>query len=185
MSRDMTLLKPSFGKKVKEQILAPCRQAGFEMRVFFTQRDVIEQAKLWRQSRTKQEIDKKIQELNNCGASFLADCIKIVGPQHGRWATNAIPGLSWHQHGEAVDCFHLDKDGNAVWDSRHPAYTYYAERAVSAGFEAGHFWRSKDSVHVQMRKGSVSDAFTLESIDVAMRDRYADLYEDYAAKKKQ
>jgi len=116
MSRDLDSLVPEFRSKV-EELLVLCDQSGYSMRQFFTLRTPFEQGKLWRQSRSSQEVRQKISELQNGGADFLALCIDSVGPQDGRHVTNAIPGLSWHQWGEAVDCFWL-LDGNAEWSTR-------------------------------------------------------------------
>lgn len=79
-------------------------------------RDPFEQAKLWRQSRSIEEILAAIDELRSVGAPFLAHCLESVGPQHGDPVTNAPPGYSWHQWGEAVDCFWL-LGGKAEWSS--------------------------------------------------------------------
>jgi hypothetical protein len=63
-------------------------------------------------------------------------------------------GASWHQHGEALDCFVL-RQGQAVWDGNDPSYKVYAEAARKFGCDAGYFWRMKDSVHIQLRTASV------------------------------
>ena len=84
------------------------------MQLFFTLRDPFDQAILRRQSRSTQEIHDKIQELKSKGAHFIVNCLESVGSQAGRHVTNAIPGLSWHQWGESLDCFWLI-DGKAEW----------------------------------------------------------------------
>ena len=59
-------------------------------------------------------------------ANFLASVLDGVGPQHGPHVTNALPGLSWHQWGEAVDCFWTEWLGRVVrqhegrWHQRLP-----------------------------------------------------------------
>lgn len=177
MSRDLDTLVPEFRAKVDE-LLRLCDQSGYSMRPFFTLRTPFEQAKLWRQSRTTQEIRNRIAELKNGDADFLAHCIDSVGPQNGRHVTNAIPGLSWHQWGEAVDCFWL-LDGNAEWSTRRRindlnGYVNYGEKARSLGLTAGGFWSSfKDWPHVQLRKNSSPRrVFSLQEIAAEMADRF-------------
>ena len=104
MSRDLNDLTNEMRTHV-DNLLEECRAQGYEMRPYFTLRTAQEQAQLWRQSRTNKEITQKIQELQSNGAPFLADVIQRVGDQNGPKVTNAIPGLSWHQWGEAMDCF--------------------------------------------------------------------------------
>ena len=106
MSRDLNDLIPEFREQVL-QLLAACEDSGYPMRQFYTLRTPFEQGILWRQSRSGKQVDEKIMELRNSNAEFLAYCIESVGPHNGRHVTNAIPGFSWHQWGEAVDCFWL------------------------------------------------------------------------------
>lgn len=107
-------------------------------------------------------------------APFLAEVLKSIGPQYGRWATNALPGQSWHQHGLAVDCFLLDGNGHAVWDAGNEGYRIYAEEAVKLGLVAGYFWKPRrDAVHVQKPKGKVLDQFTWQQLDVLMQEKFS------------
>ena len=67
-------------------------------------RDPWRQARLWRRSRSGAQVQDKIAELTAAGAPYLAQILRSVGPQpNGSWRTDAPPGLSWHQLGEAVD----------------------------------------------------------------------------------
>ena len=177
MSRDLNDLIPEFKSQV-EQLLSECDSSGYPMRQFFTLRNPFEQGKLWRQSRYRDQVEQKITELRNKGADFLAHCIESVGPQNGRHVTNAIPGLSWHQWGEAIDCFWL-VDGNAEWSTRKKingvnGYANYATIAKEMGLTAGGFWSSfKDWPHVQLRKESnPGRVFSLEEINQVMADRF-------------
>jgi hypothetical protein len=61
-------------------------------------------------------------------------CFERAGPSDGPWATNALPGQSWHQYGEAVDCFLVDAQGHAVWESRNYA------RFGAVGDAGGIWW---------------------------------------------
>jgi hypothetical protein len=178
MSRDLNTLIPEFRTDV-EAVLDACEQSGYSMRPFYTLRTPFEQGKLWRQSRSSQQVREKIAELKSKGAIFLAHCIDSVGPQNGRHVTNAIPGFSWHQWGEAVDCFWL-LDGKAEWSVRKKVngvngYVNYAEKAKLAGLTAGGLWSSfKDWPHLQKRKESnPGRIFSLMEIDQEMEKVFA------------
>jgi hypothetical protein len=177
MSRDMSALVEPFREKV-EELLQACDSAGYTMRPFFTLRSPFEQARLWRQSRSSEEIAERIQWLRQHGGDFIAHCIDSVGPQYGQHVTNAVPGLSWHQWGEAVDCFWL-LDGKAEWSTRkrvgdRNGYRNYAELAGRAGLTPGGHWRSfKDWPHVQYRaESNPGRLYNLEQIDQEMRQRF-------------
>jgi peptidoglycan L-alanyl-D-glutamate endopeptidase CwlK len=156
--------------------IAACATAGIDMIPYFAIRTPFDQGKLWRQSRSHQEIAAKLAELNANGATFLAHCIDSVGPQHGPHVTNAIPGYSWHQWGEACDCYWL-RDGKAEWDvdvlGSNNGYRIYAERGTLQGLTAGGYWQSlKDWPHVQKRRASspAADGLALAQIDAQMQD---------------
>src|SRR5262249_20995053 len=146
------------------------QQRGIEMRPYTTLRDPFEQARLWRQSRSHEQIERKIQEFREAHAEFLAHCLESVGPQSGDPVTNAAPGLSWHQWGEAVDCFWL-VNGQAEWSTTKlvnglNGYRVYAEEAQRLGLTAGGLWSGlKDWPHVQLQvAGSPLGLFTLVQI---------------------
>jgi hypothetical protein len=175
--RDLNALVPEFRLRVVA-LLDRCAARGTPMRPYFTLRSPFEQARLWRQSRSREQIEAKIAELRSESAPFLADCIERVGPQHGDPVTNAVPGLSWHQWGEAVDCFWL-VDGDAEWSPRKEinglnGYQVYAEEAQAAGLTAGGLWPSfKDWPHVQLRSAdSPRKVMSLIAIDRAMMERF-------------
>ncbi len=170
-------LVPGFRGKLRT-LSSKCKERGVEMRPYQAVRTPFEQAKLWRQSRSRTEIEAKIKELKNAGASFLAFCLESAGPQFGDPVTNAPPGLSWHQWGEAVDAFWL-VDGNAEWSTKKlvnglNGYRVWAEEAARLGLTAGGLWTSlKDWPHVQLRAGSSPlVVFTLSQIDATMKERY-------------
>ena len=89
--------------------------------------------------------------LRRNGADYLADILEMVGPQHGLWATNALPGQSWHQHGLAVDCY-WEVDSRAEWSGTAEGYQVYSKLAEEMGLVSLY---PKDSVHVQGESGSV------------------------------
>lgn len=177
MAADLTKLTPAFRTSVTT-LLTRCAARRIVMRPYFTIRAPQEQGKLWRQSRSIEEINAKILMLEQSGAPFLARCIKQAGPQHGDPVTNAVPGLSWHQWGEALDCFWL-VDGEAEWSSKklingQNGYRVYAEEAVKLRLTAGGYFASlKDWPHVQLRAAASPLATkTLPEIDAAMKLKF-------------
>ncbi len=177
MAANLDLLVPGFRDPVVT-MLRRCADRGVEMRPNATVRPPLEQAKLWRQSRTIGEITARIDELEAADAPFLAACLRDVGPQHGDPVTNAIPGLSWHQWGEALDCFWV-VDGKAEWSTTKKigglnGYHVYAEEAAAQGLTAGGLFTSlKDWPHVQLQAaGSPLKVHTLVAIDREMRKRF-------------
>lgn len=164
MNQHLQNLHPEFRARV-EQLLVNCQKQGISLRPFYGMRSLEEQAKLWRQSRSRAEIDRAIGFLRKQAADKIADIIEEVGPQIGRWATNALPGESWHQWGEAVDCFVYDEDAKkAIWSAKHEGYRIYGEEARKLGLVSGYFWQSQDAVHVQMRPEKVTKHFSWRQI---------------------
>jgi hypothetical protein len=177
MAVDLTLLDPGFQTKLS-QLLKQLKNQGIEMRPNEGLRTPFVQAKYWRQSRSKEQIVAKIAELKSKGAPFLAQVLDSVGPQSGDPVTNSIPGLSWHQFGEALDCFWV-VNGEANWSTTKlvngvNGYKEYAKAASSLGLDAGGLWKSlKDWPHVQLRKdASPLGKFTLQQIDGIMKERF-------------
>lgn len=165
MKHILNSLQPEFQEKI-EILLKECEKQGIVMRPFFGVRDVYTQSKLWRQSRSIHEIKKAVSFLRRQQADYLADVLEQTEPQIGRWATNALPGESWHQWGEAVDCFVLDQEsGKAIWSSKHEGYRVYAEQAKKLGLTSGHYWQNPDSVHVQLREEKVTKIFSWRKIN--------------------
>jgi len=173
MAADLLDLVVEFRSKV-ELTLADCKDTGHELRPFFTFRDPWTQARLWRQSRTFDQIIKARDRLAAAGAPYLSRVLMDAGPSSGKWATNALPGQSFHQFGEAVDCFVVGPNGEAIWDDRHPGYKFYAERAQFHGLTAGYFWGSSpDAVHIQFRPASSPlHILSWPQIDKAMKERF-------------
>lgn len=170
-SRDISTLSEEFRVKVAS-LLENCSKRGVEMRPFYTRRGPKVQAVLWRRSRSALEIASAIKNLKK-SAPVIAAILEEVGPQYGRWATNALPGQSWHQWGEAVDCFVLNTMGQAVWSAQHVGYSIYAEEAEKLGLVAGHHWKLRDSVHVQLQNRGVREFWTWVQIEALVRDYYS------------
>jgi hypothetical protein len=177
MAADINLLTDDF-RNLVVVLLNNCLARGIEMRPNQGVRTPFEQAKFWRQSRSIEEIRKKISELKAKQAPFLAHCIESIGPQHGDHVTNAIPGFSWHQWGEALDCFWL-LNGKAIWDlkTQHNGlngYMVYANEAKKLKLDAGFFWTTLvDAPHVQFRaQANPTRSFSIPEIDRVMQERF-------------
>lgn len=167
----MTLdgLVPEFRDKVTA-LLMRAQAEGHGLRVFTTVRDPFEQARLWRQSRTAGQIATRCAELRRQGAHRIAACIESVGPQSGKPVTNASPGFSWHQYGEAVDCFVLTADGKADWDANAEGYKALARIARDLGLKPGRDFG--DAPHVQLRAHEPHHLYDIARIDNMMAARF-------------
>lgn len=170
-------LDPDFSASL-EACIAHCAARSVVMVPYFGIRTPVQQGALWRQSRSGQEITAKTAELRAKGAPYLADAIEAAGPQHGPHVTNAVPGYSWHQWGEAMDCYWLN-NGKAEWSTdvggASNGYRIYADQATKDGLTAGGYWQSiKDWPHVQKRKAAspVASGLTATQINAAMKARY-------------
>jgi peptidoglycan LD-endopeptidase CwlK len=170
-------INPELRQKV-QTLITRCVSLGVEMRVTDGLRDPFEQAKLWRQSRPKSIIEAKIAELMHNGASFLAECLRKVGPQNGEHVTNTIPGVSWHQWGEAVDCVWI-VNGAAEWSEDKlingvNGYRIYAKEAEEMGLTAGGHWVNfKDWPHVQLRSAAnAASIMSIVEINNKMEERF-------------
>jgi peptidoglycan L-alanyl-D-glutamate endopeptidase CwlK len=177
MAADLNQLIPEFKATVVE-LISLCKQRGVEMRPYFTIRDPFEQARLWRQSRSTEEIQQKISEFERDGAEFLAHCLRSVGPQYGDHVTDSPPGFSWHQWGEALDCFWV-VDGRAEWSAKKTinglnGYRVYADIAKELQLTPGGFWTSlKDWPHVQLRAiSNPGKVMSLVDINAKMKARF-------------
>ena len=177
MPVDLTQLVPAFQAKAN-QLLQQCSADGIIMSPTEGMRTPFVQAKYWRQSRTAAVIAAEITNLQGQGCPFLAYCIDSVGPQNGDPITNAIPGLSWHQWGEALDCVWM-VDGAEEWSTTRlvngkNGYQEYVRLATGLGLTAGVLWTSlKDWPHVQLRaNASPLGAYTMQGIDGGMKGMF-------------
>lgn len=164
-------LTDPFREKV-EAMLAVIRSAGMAVKPYYGLRSPFEQAKLWRQSRTWDEIEQEMEKLKAAGAHKLAACIGSVGPRRGPRVTNAIPGFSWHQYGEAVDSFVVDSYGKAQWDANDRGYAVMARAARTVGLKPGYDFG--DPVHVQMHQQEPHQVYSLGKIEDILSQRWED-----------
>ncbi|MCW3477164.1 M15 family metallopeptidase [Limobrevibacterium gyesilva] len=164
----LTDLVPAFRTTV-QAVLDECAANGLVLRPYFVMRDPVTQGRLWRQSRPGAEVEARIEQLRAQGCDFLASCIERAGPSCGQEVTRAIPGLSWHQYGEAVDCYVVGPDGQPDWDS--PDYAKFGQVGEAHGLRwGGHFG---DNDHLQLRPIEPLAAFgSLKAINDAMMARW-------------
>lgn len=142
-------LVPSFAAQV-EQLLKNCRARGVEMVPYETLVGPAREAKMWQHSRTWAQAERAAQQMSDLGAPRLARMFRKEWARAAGWRSNALPGRSWHSRGLAVDCF-WSVAGRVSWDNRSAGngYVIYAEEARKLGLTAGHYWQTRDSVHVQ------------------------------------
>lgn len=159
-------LNSEFKSKINV-VIERCKKEKIIIVPYFGIRDVYVQAKFWRQSRSSLQITKAFDWLKSKNAPWLAKVLMDVGPQYGRWCTNALPGFSWHQYGEAIDCFVLEND-KAIWDVKHPGYRIYAREAELLGLTSGYYWRKRDAVHVQLRSERLLKIYSVQEINNLM-----------------
>lgn len=119
-SRSLDDLQPEFARKAKA-LVERAAEAGLDLLVYCTYRSPEEQARLYRQSRSTDEILTMVKRLREeFGRPDLAEVLKSVGPQHGPHVTNAAPGQSIHQYSLALDSVPL-RDGKPVWSAEEEA----------------------------------------------------------------
>lgn len=162
-----------------EKLLHNCNKRGILMMPYEIIRTPATQAKYWKQGRTSAEVKLVVDQMLEVKASFLAQCLIDAEHLGGPVITNALPGFSWHQWGEAVDCYWL-YDNRKIWelDFRDPngnnGYEVYAEEAADLSLEAGFFWKGfVDAPHVQYQKSpSPKETYSMKEINDIMEARY-------------
>jgi peptidoglycan L-alanyl-D-glutamate endopeptidase CwlK len=149
MAKDLESLVLSVKNKAIE-ITNICSDKGVDLLIYCTYRSLREQAMLFRQGRSKVDIDKKIVSLTKLGFKQLAELIDSVGPQNGKKVTNAGPGESWHNYGEAFDAVPC-VGGKALWNDKEK-YLIYGNAVKQVGmFWAGDWKTFKEYPHAQLR----------------------------------
>lgn len=129
------------------------------------------QARVWRQSRTTEQVRSEAAMLASRGAPWLSDVLLSVGPQAGalgRHVTRALPGASWHQWGEALDVAAMI-DGRPTWATER--YQRLGEVALLHDVTWGGWWGRPDLPHFQRRReGSpLAAGYEWSEVDARMR----------------
>jgi peptidoglycan LD-endopeptidase CwlK len=170
-SRSLDDLVPELKEKA-EQLVANCKKLHVDILIYCTLRDLEDQARLYRQSRSSQDIRNKVDQLKREGFGFLGDVITKVGPQFGKLGqhvTNAVPGQSWHNLKEAFDAVPII-NGKAEWKTSHPHWKIYGQEVMKLGLDWGGSWKSfKDYPHCQLRKGTLNPMRVYTSGDLEKR----------------
>lgn len=162
-------LLPEFRTKI-ESLMDSLNSSEFTFRISFALRTPIDQAKLWRQGRSKTLINARIGDLEAQDCDYLAQCLKDAGPQNGPIVTNALPGLSWHQYGQAADVLAYDTSGRLITSGDDDAYKKLEEAARLEGLTTGRSWG--DAGHIQASQLS-KPQYDLKTINDMMRDKFS------------
>jgi len=140
-----------------ESIIKACNEAGgFDLLIYCTLRPLDEQARLYRQSRSRQKIEQKMDKFRKRGFGFLADIIENVGPCTGEHVTNAAPGESWHNYGFAFDAVPLI-GGKPAWNylKAKNQWDAYGEAVRQVKLHwAGDWIKFREYPHTQLIEGS-------------------------------
>jgi peptidoglycan L-alanyl-D-glutamate endopeptidase CwlK len=155
-SRRLEDLTPEAHDMAKRHVLL-CAEAGIELLIYCTLRDTHEQARLYRQSRTKEQVQAKIDQLTARGFAALGRILKEVGPQKsGPKVTGAGPGESFHQYSRAYDCVPV-VNGKPVWSASGENGKLWAkvgQLGKKCGLEWAGDWTSfREFPHFQLTAG--------------------------------
>ena len=153
---DLTLLDPDF-QRIVPTFIHTMVNKGYTIVPDSGLRSVQQQAILWRQSRPTSIINEQIECFHENGCDYLADVLDGVGYQNGKWATNALPGYSWHNWGQAIDCL--------IVPGTRDDYKIYADTAVSLGLTAGYYFTHQDMDHIQLNAHEIPTLYTMKQIN--------------------
>jgi peptidoglycan L-alanyl-D-glutamate endopeptidase CwlK len=168
-------LLPELARKA-ERILRQCEEAGLELHIRCTWRPLEKQAVLYRASHTREQVTAKIALLRQRRFGFLADILLEVGPQptSKRAVTNAAPGESWHNYGEAFDAVPVI-GGQEMWNYNDAPFEWdmYGQLVREAGLTWGGDWRRlRDFPHAQLRaETNPLKVMTAEEVRAVLRGR--------------
>ena len=156
MSQTLEELDMEFRIKAKHMIKLAKDLEDFTIFPYCGVRSLHTQARLFRKTRTMDEINRKAQSLRDRGYVWFSQILTSVGPQTGKLGshvTNAGPGESWHQYGLAVDCVPI-LDGVAQWEPG-PHWQKYGIFATYCGLQWSGDWKSfKEMPHCQLQIAS-------------------------------
>jgi len=166
MSKDLNDLAPTLRATCIEH-LYQSKQEGIDMRILQTWRPLEQQARLYRSTRSIEEIRAKVQDLIHLGCQHCADVLLSVGPQpYPNWLqpyqhlTMAAPGESKHHKLHifngiwacAYDTGCFDADGKYIQDGNHRDYVTAGRIGTGLGLQ----WlgegpqKFKEAAHFQL-----------------------------------
>ena len=167
-------LEPWFRERVEELIQA-CRDRGVELFCYTGNRSIEHQSKNWWKNRNEEEVRATLKKLRDEKAFFIADCLEKTGEQNLPQKTNSLPGASWHQWKEAIDCVWI-VNGEAEWsiekeiDGVNGFYVYHQEAARLGLYPGVKHVKASEYNHIQVRDiGSAESVYSWEHIDKKMR----------------
>ena len=155
-SRRLEDLIPEAAEAARRHVLL-CTDAGIELLIYCTLRDAHEQARLYRQSRTREQVQAKIDQFTAKGFPALARILREVGPQRsGPKVTGAGPSESFHQYSRAYDCVPL-LNSKPVWSTSGEGGKLWAkvgQLGKKCGLEWAGDWTSfREFPHFQLTGG--------------------------------
>ncbi len=153
-SKKLVDLDPDM-QQAAQKVALICEEAGIDLLIYCTLRPLEEQAKLYRQSRSRPTIKKKSDSLIDRGFGYLASILESVGAQQGPHVTNAGPGESFHNYGLAFDAVPM-LGGKCCWKYAHhkPLWEGYGEAVRQAGLKWAGEWTSfREYPHAQLHEG--------------------------------
>jgi hypothetical protein len=113
-----------------------CEKHKLNVLFYCARRSFRDQAVCFRQSRTRKDIEDRIELLRAEGLDPVANAIEAAGPVKGvvgRHITYAVPGESWHQWGLALDGVPV-YSGKLQWNRDSELWQVYGSLAEEAGF---------------------------------------------------
>lgn len=161
---DWTRIEPELVIKC-QSLINLCQKENLTIKPVYGFRSLEDQAKLWRQDKSTEIINQKINSLRLLHCDYLADIIENVGPQSGKWATNNLPGTSWHQWGKAVDFLAYDQNNQLIEQGDDPVYKILNVHAQELSLTSGYYFNPQDSGHIQLSAKEVKDLYTLKQIN--------------------
>lgn len=155
---DFTKLESKFAPLLKK-LIANMEALGHTVNPYYGIRTLREQAKIWRRSRTTEEVNALTEKLLDVGAYYAAYTLARVGPQPmGPWGTNTFLH-SYHLIGEACDMF-IDGD-----TAGGPVYDVLAKEAIKLGLTPGRNFSHPDSGHIQLRSEELSKTYSMKEMN--------------------
>jgi len=153
-SRSLTDLTPAMREKA-QAFFDAAKRNGLDLLVTCTFRSLEEQARLYGQGRNLADVAFEIARCPLFGFGKIEQ-MDFAPRIKARRLTNALPGLSWHNYGEAMDCVPM-KSSKPVWDCRDELWQVYGDCAHEVGlFWAGDWKRFRflEFPHMQLRAKS-------------------------------
>lgn len=158
-----------------EKLITMCKEHGATLKPVTCVRTPIEQARLWKQSRSQADIDRALRTLNKGNAPYLAFCLENAHAGRGPQVTQCLPGYSWHQWGMATDFAWMVGDSPCWTVELHNPRNGYALLGAAArylGVTWGGEWSTADPCHVQGIRDSVNVCHLMSIIDEEMFRRF-------------